>query len=167
VTGNEKELNYVRHMAIKGVTKDSEVFQFNTSIAKIMELLNALYKYDQEVENKNIPYLEEVLADLLKLLAPFAPHFTEEMWEKLGYEYSVFNQKWPVWDESALVRDSIELAIQINGKVKGRIEVPSTASEKEIEDMVMANPETKGLIAGKQVVRVIVVKGRLVNIVVK
>jgi leucyl-tRNA synthetase len=167
VTGNEKELNYVRHMAIKGVTKDSEVFQFNTSIAKIMELLNALYKYDQEVEYKNIPYLEEVLADLLKLLAPFAPHFTEEMWEKLGYEYSVFNQKWPVWDESALVRDSIELAIQINGKVKGRIEVPSAASEKEIEDMVMANPETKGLIAGKQVVRVIVVKGRLVNIVVK
>ena len=89
------------------------------------------------------------------------------MWEKLGYEYSVFNQKWPVWDESALVRDSIELAIQINGKVKGRIEVPSAASEKEIEDMVMANPETKGLIAGKQVVRVIVVKNRLVNIVVK
>ena len=167
VTENEKELNYVRHMAIKGVTKDSEIFQFNTSIAKIMELLNALYKYDQEVEYKNIPYLEDVMADLLKLLAPFAPHFTEEMWEKLGYEYSVFNQKWPVWDESALVRDSIELAIQINGKVKGRIEVPSAASEKEIEDMVMANPETKGLIAGKQVVRVIVVKGRLVNIVVK
>ena len=167
VTENEKELNYVRHMAIKGVTKDSEIFQFNTSIAKIMELLNALYKYDQEVEYKNIPYLEDVMADLLKLLAPFAPHFTEEMWEKLGYEYSVFNQKWPVWDESALVRDSIELAIQVNGKVKGRIEVPSAASEKEIEDMVMANPETKGLIAGKQVVRVIVVKGRLVNIVVK
>ena len=167
VTENEKELNYVRHMAIKGVTKDSEIFQFNTSIAKIMELLNALYKYDQEVEYKNIPYLEEVLADLLKLLAPFAPHFTEEMWEKLGYEYSVFNQKWPVWDESALVRDSIELAIQVNGKVKGRIEVPSAASEKEIEDMVMADPETKELIAGKQVVRVIVVKNRLVNIVVK
>ena len=167
VTENEKELNYVRHMAIKGVTKDSEIFQFNTSIAKIMELLNALYKYDQEVEYKNIPYLEDVMADLLKLLAPFAPHFTEEMWEKLGYEYSVFNQKWPVWDESALVRDSIELAIQVNGKVKGRIEVPSAASEKEIEDMVMADPETKELIAGKQVVRVIVVKNRLVNIVVK
>jgi len=167
VTEKEKELNYVRHMAIKGVTKDSEIFQFNTSIAKIMELLNALYKYDQEVEYKNIPYFEEVLADLLKLLAPFAPHFTEEMWEKLGYEYSVFNQKWPVWDESAMVRDSVELAIQINGKVKGRIEVPSAASEKEIEDMAMANPETKGLIAGKQVLRVIVVKGRLVNIVVK
>jgi len=167
VAEKEKELNYVRHMAIKGVTKDSEIFQFNTSIAKIMELLNALYKYDQEVEYKNIPYFEEVLADLLKLLAPFAPHFTEEMWEKLGYEYSVFNQKWPVWDESALVRDSVELAIQINGKVKGRIEVPSAASEKEIEDMAMANPETKGLIAGKQVLRVIVVKGRLVNIVIK
>lgn len=167
VTQDEKELNYVRHMAIKGVTKDSEIFQFNTSIAKMMELLNALYKYDQEVENKNIPYFEEVLADLLKLLAPFAPHFAEEMWEQLGYEYSIFSQKWPVWDESALVRDNIELAIQINGKVKGRIEVPSAASEKEIEDMAMASPETVDLIAGKQIVRVIVVKNRLVNIVIK
>lgn len=167
VTQDEKELNYVRHMAIKGVTKDSEIFQFNTSIAKMMELLNALYKYDQEVENKNIPYFEEVMADLLKLLAPFAPHFAEEMWEQLGYEYSIFSQKWPVWDESALVRDNIELAIQINGKVKGRIEVPSAASEKEIEDMAMASPETVDLIAGKQIARVIVVKNRLVNIVIK
>lgn len=167
VMKDEKELNYVRHMVIKGVTKDSEIFQFNTSIAKIMELLNALYKYDQEVKNKNLLYLEEVLADLLKLLAPFAPHFAEEMWEKLGYEYSIFNQKWPVWDESALIRDNIELAIQINGKVKGRIEVPSTASEKEIEEMTMASPEIGELIAGKQVVKVIVVKSRLVNIVIK
>ena len=84
-----------------------------------MELLNALYKYDQEVENKNIPYFEEVLADLLRLWLLCTSFYRRNV-EKLGYEYSVFNQKWPVWDESALIRDSIELAIQINGKVKGQ-----------------------------------------------
>ncbi|MEA4845653.1 MAG: leucine--tRNA ligase [Clostridiaceae bacterium] len=167
VSEAEKELNYVRHLAIKHTTKDAEVFQFNTSIAKMMELLNALYKYDQDAENKNIPYFEGVIADLLKLLAPFAPHFAEEMWSELGYEYSIFNQKWPVWDENALVKDKIELAIQINGKVKGRIEVLSAASEKEIEAAAMADPDTGKFLAGKQVVKVIVIKNRLVNIVAR
>lgn len=166
VSKDEKELNYVRHMAIKGIAKDAEVFQFNTSIAKMMELINALYKYDQDTENRNIPYFEGVVADLLKLMAPFAPHFAEEMWEKMGYEYSIFNQQWPQWDEKALVKDAVELAIQVNGKVKSKMEVPSTASDKEIEDMVMANPEVIALLAGKQVAKVIVIKNRLVNIVV-
>ena len=167
VSKDEKELNYVRHLAIKGISKDAEIFQFNTSIAKMMELINALYKYDQDSENKSISYFEGVVADLLRLLAPFAPHFAEEMWAKLGYEYSIFNQQWPAWDENALVKDAVELAIQINGKVKGRIEVLSTASEKEIEDMAMANPEVGALLSGKQVVKVIVIKNRLVNIVIK
>ncbi len=167
VSKDEKELNYVRHMAIKGISKDAEIFQFNTSIAKMMELINALYKYDQDIENKNIPYFEGVVADLLRIMAPFAPHFAEEMWEKMGYEYSIFNQKWPKWDEKALVKDAVELAIQVNGKVKSKLEVQSTATEKEIEDVVMASPEVKELLSGKQVVKVIVIKNRLVNIVVK
>jgi len=167
VSKDEKELNYLRHLAVKGVSKDAEIFQFNTSVAKMMELINALYKYDQDVESKNISYFEGVLADLLRLLSPFAPHFTEDMWAKLGYEYSVFNQKWPAWDEKAMVKDTVELAIQINGKVKGRIEVPSAASEKEIENIAISNPETEVLLSGKQVVKIIVVKNRLVNIVVR
>ncbi len=167
VAAAEKELNYVRHMAVKGVTKDAEIFQFNTSIAKLMELINALYKYDQEADNKNISFFEEVVADLLRLLAPFAPHFTEEMWAEMGYEYSIFNQKWPDWDEKALIKDTVELAIQINGKVKSKIEVSSTATDKEIEEAVMSKPDTESLISGKQVVKVIVIKNRLVNIVVK
>ena len=167
VSKDEKELGYVRHMAVKGVSKDAEVFQFNTSVAKMMELINALYKYDQDAESKNIPYFEGVVADLLRLLAPFAPHFTEEMWARLGYGYSIFNQQWPVWDEKALVKDTVELAIQINGKVKCKIEVTSTATDKEIEDATMANPEVQALLAGKQIVKVIVIKSRLVNIVIK
>ncbi|MHB1393425.1 MAG: leucine--tRNA ligase [Clostridia bacterium] len=167
VSKDEKELNYVRHMAVKGVSKDAEIFQFNTSVAKMMELINALYKYDQDAEKKNIPYFEGVVADLLKLLAPFAPHFAEEMWRSLGYGYSIFNQQWPGWDEKALVKDTVELAIQINGKVKSKIEVSSSAADKEIEDVTMANPEVEAQLAGKQVVKVIVIKNRLVNIVVK
>jgi len=163
----EKELNYERNRAIKEVETDTEDFHFNTAIARMMELLNALYKYDQEVEEKNIEFFEEVVADLLRILSPFAPHFTEEVWEQLGYEYSIFNQSWPKWDPKALIKDEVEIAVQINGKVKSRIMVPSAADNKEIEDIVLEDDEVKDLIEGKQIVKVIVVKGRLINIVVK
>jgi leucyl-tRNA synthetase len=164
---DEKELNFVRHHSIKGVTKDAEVFQFNTSIAKLMELLNALYKYDAEVENKNILLLREAIEDMLKLASPFAPHFAEEMWEKLGKDYSIFNEKWPVWDEKALVKDVVEIAIQVNGKVKGRMELPTSAEQQEIEQLVVANEEVKDMLEGKPIAKIIVIKNRLVNIVVK
>lgn len=163
----EKELNFVRNHSIKGVTKDAEIFQFNTSIAKLMELLNALYKYDADVENKNINLLQETVEDLLRLLSPFAPHFTEEMWQIMGKNDSIFNEKWPVWDENAMVKDVVEIAIQINGKVKGRIEIPTLAEQKEIEQLVMENNEIKEMLEGKQIAKIIVIKNRLVNIVVK
>jgi len=163
----EKELNYVRNNSIKGVTKDSEVFQFNTSIAKCMELLNAVNKYETENHDKNTAFFEESVRDLLRLMAPFAPHFAEEMWERLGSESSIFNEKWPEWDEAALVKDEIEIAIQINGKVKGRMFVASTSTEEEIKEQVLANTETVEALEGKAPMKVIVIKGRLVNIVVK
>lgn len=167
IGNDEKELNYVRNLAIKSITKDAEVFQFNTSIAKSMELLNALYKYDAEVENKNMVLFKAAIEDLIKLLSPFAPHFAEEMWEKLGEAYSIFNQQWPTWDEKALVKDVVEIAIQVNGKVKGRMEIPSAAEQQEIEKLVMENNEVKPMLEGKQIVKIIVIKNRLVNIVVK
>ena len=163
----EKELNYVRHNSIKGVTKDAEIFQFNTSIAKLMELLNALYKYDTDVENKNVSLFQDTVFDLLRLLSPFAPHFAEEMWESMGKKDSVFNEKWPVWDEKAMVKDVVEIAIQVNGKVKGRMEIPTSSEQKEIEQLVMENGEIKGILEGKQIVKIIIIKNRLVNIVVK
>lgn len=164
---DEKELNFVRHTSIKGVTKDAEIFQFNTSIAKLMELLNALYKYDADVENKNMTLFQDAIADMMRLLAPFAPHFAEEMWEKLGNKDSIFNEEWPVWDETAMVKDVVEIAIQVNGKVKGRMEIPTSAEQKEIEQMVMENGEIKDMLEGKQIAKIIVIKNRLVNIVVK
>ncbi|WP_029688446.1 leucine--tRNA ligase [Thermoanaerobacter sp. A7A] len=163
----EKELNYVRHYTIKHVTLDADKFEFNTAIARIMELVNALYKYENEVEVKNMKFYEDVVRDFVKILAPFVPHFSEEMWERLGYEYSVFNQKWPEWDEKALQKDIVEIAVQVNGKVRGRLEVPSNATDEEVEKLALSDKNVKAYVDGKEIKKVIVVKNRLVNIVVK
>lgn len=163
---SEQELNYVRHTAIKGVTEDADKFQFNTSIARQMELVNALYKYDA-LEKKNRKLFEEVIKDLLMLVSPFAPHFAEEMWEQMGYEYSIFNQKWPQFDESALIKDTVEMVIQINGKVREKIEAPANSSNDEIEKIVKENEKALKLIEGKEIAKIIVIPNKLINIVVK
>lgn len=162
---NEKELNYWRHFAIKGVTEDAEKLQFNTAIARLMELTNAVSKY---VSYKviNSKFLKEVLIDYIKLLAPFAPHFSEEKWETLGMDYSVFNQSWPNFDESALIKDEVEIAIQINGKIKSRITIPQGLDEESIKQAALNDETFIAALEGKTVRKVIVIKGRLVNIVV-
>ena len=162
----EKELNFWRHTAIKGVTDDGEKMQFNTAIARLMELVNAFSKYLQE-ETKNLDFLKEVTFDFLRLLAPFAPHFTEEQWSLLGMTTSVFNESWPKFDPTALVKDEVEIAIQVNGKIKSRINVPSNLSEDDIKTTALNDDHIKLAIEEKNVVKVIVIKGRLVNIVVK
>jgi len=164
---DEKDLNYIRHLAIKGVSEDAEKFQFNTAIARLMELVNGLYKYDSDAKVKNIKLLGDVLNDLVRLMAPFAPHFSEEMWEKLGRNYSVTNEKWPQWDKNALVMDTIEIAVQINGAVRGKMEIPSGSDDKDIERLALENDKMKPYYEGKEIKKVIVVKNRLVNIVVK
>jgi len=164
---DDKDLNYVRHMAIKGATQDTERFQFNTSISRCMELVNALIKYDAEVKVKNIKLFEETIIDLIKLVAPFAPHFAEELWEQLGFEYSIFNQTWPVFDEKALIRDTIEIAVQINGTLRGVVEISANAENSEAEAAALSDEKIKQFLEGKDIKKVIVVKGRLVNIVAK
>lgn len=131
-----------------------------------MEFVNALTKYLQE-DTKNLEFLKENCLDLIRLLAPFAPHFSEEQWSKLGMETSVFNEKWPVFDPNALVKDEVEIAIQINGKIKSRINVASNLDEEGIKKAALENETIKTATEGKNIVKVIVIKGRLVNIVVK
>jgi leucyl-tRNA synthetase len=162
----EKELNYWRHFAIRGVTADAEILQFNTAIARMMELTNALSKYINE-ESKNGSFLKEVVADFIKLIAPFAPHFAEEQWNLLGMGYSVFNQSWPAFDASALIKDEVEIAIQVNGKIKARINVPSDLNEDGIKEASLNNEDVVKSLEGKSVAKIIVIKGRLVNIVAK
>ncbi|NLO38875.1 MAG: leucine--tRNA ligase [Ruminiclostridium sp.] len=162
----ERELAFVLHTAIKGVTEDAEKFQFNTSVARLMELINALYRYDALPE-RNGKVLEDTLRNLLILLSPFAPHFTEEMWERMGYAYSIFHQKWPDWNPAALVRDTVEIAVQINGQVKYRIDVPSDADMQAMEQQVLKDEKAAVFLKDKEIVKVIAIPGRLVNIVVK
>ena len=162
----EKELNFVRNHTIKSVETDTEKFQFNTSIARMMEFTNALSKYVNEKE-KNLTFLKETCIDYIKLLAPFAPHLAEDLWEAFGNTDSVFNSKYPVCDESALVKDEVEIAIQVNGKIKAKINISSGLQEEEIKAAALDNDSVKAAIGDKTVVKVIVIKGRLVNIVVK
>ena len=162
----EKELDFVRNTAIRGVTEDAERFQFNTSIARMMELVNALYKYESS-GHRNHRFFTDTVMDVLKLMAPFAPHLAEELWEKMGGPYSIFDQKWPQWDEKALVRDEVEIVVQLNGKIREKIMVPSGLDKTQTEEAAMKDEKVIRLLEGKTVVKVIAVPGRLVNIVVK
>lgn len=162
----EKELNYTRNFAIKGVSEDADKFQFNTCIARIMEYTNSLSKYLNEPE-KNAAFLKECLNDFVRLLAPFAPHFSEELWNNLENPYSVFNEDWPKFDETALIKDEVEIAVQVNGKIKSRINLPADLKDEEIKAAALADETVKSALEGKNIVKVIVIKGRLVNIVVK
>ncbi|GAA0098705.1 leucine--tRNA ligase [Clostridium perfringens] len=162
----EKELNYWRHNTIKSVTDDTDKLQFNTAIARMMEFINALSKYTQEKE-MNLDFLKDVVSDYLRLLAPFAPHFSEEQWSLLGNSYSIFNEAWPKFDPKALVKDKVEIAIQVNGKIKNKIMVSSDLDEEGIKAAALADEKIIASTEGKTVLKVIVIKGRLVNIVVK
>lgn len=162
----EKELNFVRNNTIKSCIIDAEKLQFNTVVARIMEFTNALSKYKNE-RIKNKKFLKECLVDYIKLLAPLAPHFAEELWEKLGMKFSIFNEKYPDFDPNALIKDEVEIAIQVNGKIKDKIMVASSLNEEEIKKISLDSDKIKKEIEGKNLVKVIVIKGRLVNIVVK
>ena len=160
----EKELNYVRHNTIKEVTADYDTFDFNTAVARMMELLNALNKYENDGVS-NAAFYKECVTDLVKLLAPLAPHMCEEFWEMLGYEYSVFNHGWCEFDEKALVKSEIELAVQINSKIRHRITVSADMNAKDIEELVCKDETVLGLLEGKPIKKVIVIPSRLVNII--
>ena len=165
ITANEKELLYATNYAVKNVDKDMDVFSFNTAVARLMELINALYKYDT-VENKNNTVFKECYKTFIQLLAPFAPHFTEEIWELLGNKNSIFNSKYPECDEKALVRDEVELAVQINSKIRTKITVSSSASNDEIREIVVNDPKLADELKEKEIKKFIVVPKRLVNIIV-
>ena len=162
----EKELNFWRHNTIKAVGFDADKLQFNTAIARMMEFVNALSKYTQEKE-MNLTFLKDAISDYIKLLAPFAPHFTEEQWSLLGNTDSIFNTQWPAFDTACLVKDEVEIAIQVNGKIKNKIMITSGLAEEDIKIAALADEKILEATEGKNIVKVIVIKGRLVNIVVK
>lgn len=152
------------HKAIKKVTGDLERLSFNTAIAAQMELVNDLYK--AKVGGIGGSAWKDALTVLVQLVAPFAPHIAEEMWQQLGHEGSVHTAAWPTWDESLTVEDTVTIAIQVNGKVRAEATVTKDADKATLETLALENERVKEYLAGSEPKRVIVVPGRLVNIVI-
>lgn len=166
-TEEDKSLNYMLNAAIKKVSEDvGGRFSFNTAISSIMELVNEMYRY-KESKDVNAGLLGKATKELILILSPFVPHICEEMWQHIGQEQSVSTMRWPEFDESALVKDTVEIVVQINGKVKEKLMVDSNATKEELEKIAMENEKIQGLLQGKSVVKVIAVPSRLINIVVK
>ncbi len=162
-----RKLRFKTHATIKKVSEDiQERFNFNTAISAIMELTNMLYTY-QDQDEQDLPVLKEAIDTLMVLLSPFSPHICEELWHICGHEDSICHQAWPRYDEAALVQDEVEIAVQISGKVRDRLTVPAGISKEELEKLALEQPRIQDLINGRTVIKVVVVPGKLVNIVVK
>ena len=162
-----RKLRFKTHATIKKVSEDiEERFNFNTAISAIMELTNMMYSY-RDKDDQDLTVLKEAVDTLIVLLSPFAPHMCEELWQVCGHKESIYRQSWPRYDKAALIQDEVEIAIQLSGKVRERITVPTGISKEDLEKLALAQPKVQELISGKNIVKIIVVPGKLVNIVAK
>ncbi|MGD1091927.1 MAG: leucine--tRNA ligase [Bryobacteraceae bacterium] len=153
------------HQTIRKVTDDfNNRWHFNTSIAAVMELLNELYEQEPNLSRAAI---DQILPPLVLLLGPFAPYLAEELWERLGRKGPVFRQPWPSYDEELAKEDAAEVVLQVNGKLRGRIQVPFGTPQDQLEKLALADPKLEPFLAGKQVMKIVVVPDRLVNMVVR
>ena len=165
---DETALRRELHRAIKKVTEDLDgKFNFNTVISTVMELVNAMYQFKDSHDSVQSDLAKELVEKLTLLLAPFVPHITEEIWHECGFEGSVHAASWPTYEESALVVDEVEVAVQVNGKVRDKLTVSVSLSKEELEAAAKALPRVQEFTEGKTVVKVIVVPKKLINIVVK
>jgi leucyl-tRNA synthetase len=163
--GVARDLRRITHRTIKKVTDDIDGrFHFNTAIAAIMELVNTIYVFEPKQEHPAV--LREALEATVRLLTPFVPHVTEELWSCLGHAQSIESYGWPNWDSAALVEDQISIVIQVNGKVRGKAVVAADAGEDVVREAALTEPNVFRFISDKTVRKVIVVPGRLVNVVV-
>ena len=167
LTKEDKAMRYTIHATLKKVTEDlSEKFGFNTAISSLMELINEMYKY-KELDNRNNAVIKEGIETIVTILAPFTPHIGEELWTMIGKEGSIFDISWPKYDESALVKDEVEVVVQVNGKVRGKLTVGANVSREEMQELAIADEKIKALVEGKTIVKVVAAPKKLVNIVVK
>ena len=166
VNAADKSLDFMMNTSIKKVTEDAGGrFNFNTAIASIMELVNEMYKYKNgEI---NLPLFNKAIETLLMLLNPFSPHITEELWNQLGHEDRLYNKSWPVCDESALVKDEIQIILQINGKLKDKLMLPNNSEKEVVEEAARASERFKEATEGREVIKVIYVPNKIINFVVK
>jgi leucyl-tRNA synthetase len=151
---NEKAV----HRAIRKVAEDIEAMKFNTAIAALMALCNDFYSNGASRGD---------MKALLLLLSPFAPHISEELWQTLGFGGMVCRQSWPVYDESKTVEDEIQMAVQVNGKLKGTVTVPMDSDEGAVVDAALGEPKVTKAAEGMEIVKTILVKNKLINLILK
>ena len=167
LTKADKDMRAKTNNTLKKVTEDlNDRFGFNTAIAALMELINDLYKY-KELDNRNDAVIKEAIEAVVVILAPFAPHLGEELWLMIGKEASVFDIAWPEYDKSAIQLDEVEIIVQVNGKVRNKINAPVGIDQEAMKDLALNNEKIKEFIEDKDVVKVIAIPSKLVNIVVK
>ena len=166
LNGNQKELRYKTHSTIVKVSDDiGRRYKFNTAIAAIMELLNSVTRFDDD-SHKGRSVVRESLETIILLLSPIVPHICHELWKKLNYKTSLIDEKWPNADKLALAKDSIEIVVQVNGKLRSRIIVDVNADEEKIKSLVIKDKNVQRYIGKNKVKNIIIVPGRLVNVVV-
>jgi leucyl-tRNA synthetase len=160
-----RSLRRKTHQTLRSVTHDYEMFEFNTIISKLMELLNEMGRAKQQGAYSSAAW-NETVEIYLKLLAPVAPHISEELWSLTGRSYSIHTQSWPVVDEEAAKQEEVTLVLQVNGKVRDRVTVPVDIQEAEAKKLALENPAVQRFLEGKAPRQVIYIPGRLVNVVV-
>ncbi|MFA7673265.1 MAG: leucine--tRNA ligase [Clostridia bacterium] len=160
----DSDLEYIRNFTIQQVTNDINDFEFNTATARIMEFVNGITKY-QTSNKRSAQYEESLVRDLILFLAPMAPHYTEELWENMGYDYSVHDQPFPVCDDSKLIKDMNQIAVQVNGTLRDVISVSCSIDDESLKIKAISTAKVKAIIGERHIKNIIMVRGRLVNIV--
>jgi len=162
----DRQLHRKTHQTIRRVTESIEKdFHFNTAISGVMELVNQISAETAQPTASSV--LREALETVLLLLFPMVPHFCEEMWQLTGHAQPLQLQTWPSFDPAAAEEDELTIVVQVNGKLRGRLTVPAETGEEEIKQLALADEKVSGFISGKTVQKIVVVKGKLVNIVLK
>ena len=154
---NSHELDYIYNQTVKKVTNDFETLGFNTAISQMMVFINECYKVNSIYK----PYAQ----GLIQMLSCICPHIGEEMWQLLGHEESIAYEPWPIYDESKLVSSTFTCVVQVNGKVRGKFDVPTDTDQEELKEKALSLESVKKQIDGKTIRKIIVVKGKIVNIV--
>ncbi len=162
----DADLERDRHATIQRVTQSCERFSFNTAVASLMELSNSLSRALEE-KSASRPCCEAAFDTLIQLLHPLAPHITEELWEQRGHTRSLLDSSWPEHDEAKLHRDRIHLVVQVDGKLRDRVEVDASAGEEEVRAAVLASPKVQEHLAGRELAKAVLVPGRLINLVTR
>jgi len=173
LTPRARKLRRKLHQTIRKITDDfGGRWHFNTSIAAIMELVNELYAHEESVQRGAEPpvppaLIADVQDKLVLMLAPFAPYLAAELWETVGQKSNLLREPWPQYDPALAKEDEVEMAVQVNGKIRSRITVSADAEEAQIKDAALADAKVRAAIGDKSIEKVLVVKGRLMNVVVK